>query len=84
MSPEQFEELKKLLIDLLTPGYELSKLILAQHQAQIVPPPPPANGPGKLGMYATHEEALAAKGDREIAIIAFEDGSFSLDEPPAA
>lgn len=34
MTPEQFAELKALLTTLLTPGYKLSKLYLAQVEAQ--------------------------------------------------
>lgn len=34
MTPLQFDELKALLKELLTPGYELSKLYLAQVEAQ--------------------------------------------------
>ena len=40
MTPEQFEELKALLRELLTPGYELSKLYLAEEAART-----PANAP---------------------------------------
>lgn len=34
MSPEQFADLKQTLVTLLTPGYELSKIALAQVQAR--------------------------------------------------
>lgn len=35
MTPEQFAELKALMIELLTPGYELSKIYLAKYQADV-------------------------------------------------
>lgn len=35
MTPEQFQELKAMLERLLTPGFELSTLMLAQYQADV-------------------------------------------------
>lgn len=58
MTPEQFAELKALLTTLLTPGYELSKLYMAQAQAQMAE----ATAAAAAAQAAT-DAAIAAAGD---------------------
>lgn len=81
MSPEQFEALKALLIEYLSPGRELSELYLTEYKARMAAAAAPAPAAtGTIGRFTSMAEAQGAVGDRQIEIVAHEDGSFSVPE----